>query len=767
MRPFYYNLCWFSLLLMPVAVMAQSKSNPVDKFRQLEEILPTPNVYRTASGAPGHAYWQQKVDYKIAIKLDDANQTVEGSETVTYENRSPDTLRYLWVQLDQNRLKTDSMYYSAMTLPENQSKWGLGNVGRQYFGEKFDGGYTISNVVDAKGKALEYFINGTMMRIDLPQPLKPTERFVFSLDWKNKIIDNRRVGGRSGWEHFKEDDNYIYLLAQWFPRLAAYSDVTGWQNKQFLGRGEFALEFGDYEVAITVPADHVVSSTGVLQNPKEVLKKTWRDRLEQAKTADKPVLIVTPEEAKDNEKSRAKDSKTWVFKAENVRDFAWSTSRKFIWDAQGIKSGQNDVMAMSFYPNEGNPLWEQYSTASIIHTINVFNRYAFDYPYPVAISVMGPVGGMEYPMICFNGPRPESDGTYTRRTKYGLISVIIHEVGHFYFPMIVNSDERQWTWMDEGLNTYLQFVAEQEWEEKYPSRRGEPRKIVDYMISENQVPIMTNSESILQFGNNAYGKPATALNILRETILGRENFDFAFREFSRRWKFKRPYPADFFRTMEDASAVDLDWFWRGWFYSTDHVDIAIDKVYLMNVDTRNPDIEEPIKRQEEAERPRSISELRNADIETVLDRHPYLEDFYNKNDAFTVSPQNRSSYEAYRKSLKQWEQELHDATENFYFLEFSNIGGLVMPIILQLEYADGSSEKRYVPAEIWRHNHKLTGKMIITDKELVQVTVDPHLETADADVSNNYWPRKPVKSRFKLFKTERRNLMREMQEKQD
>lgn len=755
--------CWLTLLIAPIALFGQSKSNNVDKFRQLEEILPTPNVYRTASGAPGHQYWQQKVDYKIAISLNDADQSVEGSQTVTYENRSPDTLRYLWLQLDQNRFKPDSMYYRSMTLPEDPEKWSIGNVGRQYFGEKFEGGYTISNVVDAKGNVLDYTINGTMMRIDLPQPLKPNQTFVFSLDWKNKILDNRRVGGRSGWELF-EDGNYIYLLAQWFPRLTAYSDVTGWQNKQFLGRGEFTLEFGDYEVAITVPADHVVSSTGVLQNPKEVLKKSWRDRLEKAKTADKPVLIITPDEAKSNESSSAKDTKTWVFKAENVRDFAWSSSRKFIWDAQGVKSGDRNVMAMSFYPNEGNPIWEQYSTAAIIHTINVYNRYAFDYPYPVAISVMGPVGGMEYPMICFNGPRPEKDGTYTRRTKYGLISVIIHEVGHFYFPMIVNSDERQWTWMDEGLNTYLQFLAEQEWEEAYPSRRGEPRKIVEYMMSENQVPIMTNSESILQFGNNAYGKPATALNILRETILGRELFDFAFREFSQRWKFKRPYPADFFRTMEDASAVDLDWFWRGWFYSTDHVDIAVEKVYQMAVDTRDPDIEEEIKRQEESDRPRTITEVRNQEMERVLDRHPYLEDFYNKHDEFTVSPQNRRTYQAWRDKLKAWEQELHDAKENFYFIEFRNLGGLVMPIILRLEYMDGAIEDLYIPAEIWRHNHELTGKMVITEKELKQVTVDPHLQTADTDMTNNYWPPQPVKSRFKIYKTKRRNLMREMQE---
>ncbi|MGH9900953.1 MAG: M1 family metallopeptidase, partial [Pyrinomonadaceae bacterium] len=549
------------LVINPFA-FAQSKSSPGDKFRQLEELLPTPNEYRSASGAPGHRYWQQRADYTIDVELDDARQRITGTETVTYHNISPDTLLFLWLQLDQNIFAKDSDDSLTEAAPADFTKVPYSTIDRLLAQRDFDGGYRITAVRDAKGSPLRHTVVKTMMRIDLPAPLAPGQSFAFSVDWNYNINDAKRIRARTGYEFFPRDGNYIYEIAQWFPRMAAYNDVSGWQHKQFLGSGEFTLEFGNYRVRITAPDDHVVASTGVLQNPQEVLTAAQRARLEQAKTAKSPVLIVTPEEARLNESNKPRGKKTWVFHADNVRDFAFASSRKFIWDAQLHNVEGNRVMAMSYYPKEGNPLWERYSTQAIMHTLNVYSRYSFTYPYPVAISVNGPVGGMEYPMICFNGPRPEEDKTYTARTKYGLISVVIHEVGHNYFPMIVNSDERQWTWMDEGLNSFLQFLAEQEWEANYPSRRGEPRNITEYMASESQVPIMTNSESIMQFGNNAYGKPATALNILRETVLGRELFDFAFREYSRRWKFKRPMPADFFRSMEDVAGEDLDWFWR-------------------------------------------------------------------------------------------------------------------------------------------------------------------------------------------------------------
>jgi hypothetical protein len=745
-------------------IFAQSKSQPSDKFKQLDELLPTPNEYRAASGAPGHRYWQQRADYVIDVELDDVNQRITGKETVTYHNLSPDTLTYLWLQLDQNIWSKDSDTYKTQTAPDfNEIPF---RTVENLVKRDFDGGYKITSVRDARNAPLPYTIVKTMMRIDLRAPLAPGETVIFSVDWNYNINDQRKIGGRTGYEFFKEDGNYIYEIAQWFPRMAAYYDVKGWQHKQFLGAGEFTLEFGNYRVRITAPDDHIVASTGVLQNPLEVLTKTQRDRLEQAKTAKQPALIVTQDEAKANESSKPRGKKTWVFHADNVRDFAFASSRKFIWDAQLHDVNGNRVMAMSYYPKEGNPLWGQYSTHSIMHTLNVYSRYSFTFPYPVAISVNGPVGGMEYPMICFNGPRPETDGTYSAGTKYGLISVVIHEVGHNFFPMIVNSDERDWTWMDEGLNTFLQYLAEQEWEENYPSRRGEPKNITEYMESENQVPIMTQSDSVLQFGNNAYGKPATALNILRETVLGRELFDYAFREYSRRWKFKRPMPADFFRTMEDASGVDLDWFWRGWFYSTDHTDISIERVRLYTLDTLNPEKEKEAARQEKAARPETLSEQRNKSIPKRVDQFPSLRDFYNTYDEFKVTARDRALFEYYLQTLTEQERALLNSGLNFYVVELKNVGGLVMPVILQVEYADGTKEELRIPAEIWRYNNFNVSKVIVTSKEIKAIALDPHLETADVDLENNFFPRRPIKSKFQLFKEEhQRNPMQELERK--
>ena len=740
-----------------------------DKFRQLDELLPTPNAYRTASGAPGHKYWQQQADYEINVKLDDEKQTLTASETITYKNNSPDTLTYLWLQLDQNRFKRDSLDKQTRTTSyskKDNPKTSFSSMRNVVKTTQHDGGYDITKVADSRGKPMKYIINDSMMRIDLAKPLKSGKSVEFSIDWNYNIREQKVLGGRSGYEYFKEDDNYLYEIAQWFPRMAAYYDAKGWQNKQFLGNGEFALEFGDYDVKITVPADHIVASTGELQNTKKILTKTQRKRLEEAKTAKSPVIIVTEEEAIENEKEKSSKTKTWHFKAENVRDFAWASSRKFIWDAQGYSEGDIDTMAMSYYPKEGNPLWERYSTEAIIHTIEHYNKYSLQYPYPVSISVNGPVGGMEYPMITFNGPRPKVDKktgekTYSKRTKYGLIGVIIHEVGHNYYPMIVNSDERQWTWMDEGLNTFVQFLAEQAWEEKYPSRRGPARNIVNYMKSSYQVPIMTNSESILQFGNNAYGKPATALNILRETIMGRELFDFAFKEYAERWKFKRPTPADLFRTLEDASAVDLDWFIRGWFYTTDHVDISLDKVTKLHIGSQDPEVEKAWDREQFNLEPEDISDIRNKGMAVRTDEKPELLDFYNKHDKFTVTNGDRNKYNATQKKLEDWQLELLKNGSNLYTVDFTNKGGLVMPIILEVKYKDGTSEIKRMSAQIWRKNTKNVSKLLITDKEISEIVLDPYWETADVDVNNNYWPTRVIESRLELYKRKKSKSMME------
>ncbi|PCI64668.1 MAG: aminopeptidase [Kordiimonadales bacterium] len=759
----------------------QTKQPFDDKFRQLDEALPTPNSYRTAGGEPGHAYWQQKVDYKINVTLDEANRRISGSETITYTNNSPDTLKFLWLQLDQNRFRTDSMAELTTTFRGTPNgnpgvatgdggapmRMSLGQLRRLQAMQDVPLGYDIKSVKAKGGADLKATIVGTNMRIDLAKPLKPGASTEFSIDYAYNILESNAVGGRSGYEHFPKDaregGNDIFLLAQWFPRLHAYTDYEAWTNKEFMGGGEFTLEFGDYDVKMTVPADHIVSSTGTLKNAKKVLTSEQRKRLKEAETAKRPVFIVSLAEALENEKEGTDETKTWHFTAANVRDFAWATSRKFAWDAKGYNQGGKVrplVMAMSFFPKEGGELWRKYSTESVIHTMEVYSRFSFDYPYEVAISVNGPVGGMEYPMITFNGPREtiHDDGTqtYTQATKRFLIGVVIHEVGHTYFPMIVNSDERQWTWMDEGLNSFLDGVAGREWDPTIPWG-VEPRDVTGYMKSQFQVPIMTNSESIRRFGPNAYTKPAAALNILRETILGRELFDFAFREYAQRWMFKRPTPSDFFRTMEEASGVDLDWFWRGWFYSTDHVDVSLDRISKLEMKTGNPDIDYSAARDAENGKAQSLTVLRNAEIGTLwIDRNKDVSDFYDTNDRFTVTNKERNKYNGFLKGLKPWEKRVFERAvsdgKNYYVLEFSNKGGLVMPIILGLTYADGSTEKMYLPAEIWRRTPNAVRKLLVLDKELTSVVVDPDLETADVNVDNNAYPRRIVASRVEAFK---------------
>jgi len=770
------------------SAVKQTKGDFEDKFRQLEEILPTPNVYRAATGEPGEQYWQQKVDYKIDVKLDESKRRLDAKQTITYKNNSPYTLKYLWLQLEQNKFKPDSIAEAGSAFAgigrrgpattaasgNKPAKLSLGELRRQQFMADNTLGYDVLNVTTNKGKELNIALVGTNLRVDLEKPLKPGKSVTFKMDFGFNIAEEDAVSARAGYEHFPDDEreggNDIYLLAQWFPRLHAFSDYEGWHNKEFIGRGEFTLEFGDYEVAITVPADHIVSSTGVLDNPKEVLTKAQRDRLEKAKTAKRPVFVVTAEEALENEKEGTNKTKTWVFEAENVRDFAWASSRKFMWDAQGYDQGGKDqpfVMAMSFYPKEGGDLWKKYSTAAVIHTMEVYSRYSFDYPYPTAQSVNGPVGGMEYPMITFNGPRTKlrDDGTrtYTQAEKRFLIGVVIHEIGHIYFPMTVNSDERQWTWMDEGLNSFLDAVACREWDPNIPWG-VEPRYITNYMKGNVQVPIMTQSDSVLKLGPNAYSKPAAALNILREVVLGRELFDFAFREYSQRWKFKRPTPSDFFRTMEEASGVDLDWFWHGWFYTTDHVDISVDGVAQLRLDTKNPDIDFGRLRDIENDKPMPLFVERNQQEgkKTWVEQNPDITDFYDENDRFTVTNKERNKYNKWLNDLKPWERKAFERAveedKNYYVIDFSNKGGLVMPILLELTFADGTVEEQYIPAEIWRRTPKAVKKLIVTDKnkQLVSVNVDPHWETADVNIENNRYPQRIVPSRVEAFKKKKR-----------
>ena len=771
------------LLFIGISANAQDiKNNPGsnhgNRFEQLGTILPTPNEYRTASGAPGPKYWQQRADYDITCELDEPNRRLIGRETITYVNNSPDVLTYLWLQLDENEHSNtnNSGFQGSNTMPR-----GISEDDITRFGGKIDKnreyGVNITRVADATGKALSYTINKTMMRIDLPQALKPGQQYIFKVDWNYNIIERTKYGGRGGYENFPEDGNDLYTMTQWFPRLCVYSDFQGWQNHQFVGTGEFSLVFGNYKVAMTVPADHIVLSTGVGQNYQQVLTPAQFARWQKAQTATDVTEIVTLAEAVASEKQKSTQKKTWIFKADMVRDFAWGSSRKFVWDAMPTMVEGKKVMCMSGYGKEAYSLYRKYSTKAVAHTIKTYSKFTIPYPYPVAQSLEA-ANGMEYPMICFNFGRTEKDATgnysanstYSEGTKNGMLGVVIHEVGHNFFPMIINSDERQWSWMDEGLNSFVEYLTEELWDNKFPVGKGPAYKIVDYMKLPKDVlePIMTNSENIIQFGPNAYSKPATGLNILRETIMGRETFDYAFKEYARRWAFKHPTPADLFRTMEDASAEDLDWFWRGWFYGVEPCDISLDTVKwaVLNTDVATtPANPGPSTRKVPVAKPQlntfdDISKIRNREDKKIVfatDADQSLRDFYWRYDRglakvdstpFEITSPAQTAADNYSEA----ERFKMAGDKNMYELTFSNKGGLVMPIIIEWTFKDGSKEVDRIPVYVWRKNENKVVKTFMKNKEVVSIKLDPMRETADINTDNNTWPSITTPSKFQLFK---------------
>lgn len=737
----------FFLFLITLSSHAQQTEKPKwqGKFEQLEQMLPTPNEYRTGSGAPGPNYYQQQADYNIDVELIEPTNTIIGKETITYTNNSPDVLKYFWFQLDQNILseaneadktKTSTILDSMQTNTIQQDLDLYGN---------YKGGYTIKSVKTVSGNDLKFLINKTMMRVDLPQSLKSGEKFSLMIEWSYPVSDRMNegeVGARGGMEFFPKDGNYLYCITHWFPRMCVYDDVDGWQNKQFLGQGEFALPFGNYAVKITVPADHIVGATGVLQNSASVLSATEQERFKKASTAfDKPVIIVTQAEAASKEKTKSTNKKTWEYKAENVRDFAFTASRKFIWDAMAVKVGNNTALAMSYYPKEGNPLWELESTKAIKNTLITYSKYSLDYPYPVAISVHTANIGMEYPMICFNRGRPNADGTYSAAKRESMISVIIHEVGHNFYPMIINNDERQWAWMDEGLNSFVQYLTKREFYPELPPGRGAVENLLPYMKGDKslQRPLMVSAENPIQYGPEQYAKCATALNILRETVMGRELFDKAFKEYATRWAFKHPMPADFFRTMEDASAVDLDWFWRGWFYSTDNVDFTLDNVKWFKVRKGVTDLEGKSKN------------IKEGDL-AAAGKNTDNKDFSKGPQPFTIMPTDDKFYGEFQSRIDDKGMISSLENKNFYEIKLSNKGGLVMPVIIEWTFKDGTKEIEKLPAEIWRTNEFTFTKVFVKEKEVTSIVIDPKKETSDINAEDNVFPRVEKVSKFDELK---------------
>ncbi|UMB54772.1 M1 family metallopeptidase [Lutibacter sp. A64] len=714
----------------------------ISKFKQLNEELPTPNKQHTASGAPGYQYTQQQVDYNMDIVLDTENHRISGYQTITYHNNSKDYLDYLWVQLDQN-VRAANSKTKDINGDRPRAAYTPSSFTKNFMGKPFDGGFKIEALKDAGGNDLNYTINNTMMRIDLSTALAPGNTFTFDIKWWYNINNYKEDRGRSGFEIF-EDGNTAYAIAQFYPRLAVYNNVEGWQNLQFWGSSEFALEFGDFEVSITTPKNYILNATGELQNPKEVLSKTQYKRYVEAQTTyNNPIFIVTPEDALKASKEKSNKTKTWKFSAKNVRDFAFATSNKYIWDAMAVKLNNKTVMAYSLYPEEGKALWQEHSTRVVANTLEVYSKHTFDYPYPHASSINVEMG-MEYPMISFNFGRGDKNGNFTERTKKGMIGVITHEIGHNFFPMIVNSDERQWTWMDEGINSFVEILAEYKYDSIMFPMTKYPKNIVGYMKGDQSrlAPIMTQGDNTFNFGANAYSKPAAGLFILRQTIMGPELFDHAFKTYATRWKFKHPTPADFFRSMEDASAMDLDWFWRGWFYTTGNNDIGIKEVKKYHI-TDKP-TEQAIKRYarfgiSKDDMPPSLYLVSEDSDEFTADlKNNKAEDFSTLSNYID---ENFSSEE--KATLK--------SPKYFYELKFEKPGDLVMPIIVEFEYEDATKERKQYPAQIWRKNDAEVTKVFPTSKAIKKITVDPDQQTADVDLSNNSWP-KTTETKFEKFK---------------
>lgn len=653
------------VLVAGAATVAAAQSSATDAFASLEGApWPTPNAYRSASGVPGHAYWQQRVNYRIAARLDEDSREVRGRADITYTNNSPDTLSYLWLLLDQNIYRGNSLSEMSVTTDGKPVTEKDSARARRY--REWQGGFHDLRVTNNQGRPLTFFIYDTLMRVDLAQPIGPGKQVRLAVEWRLPLVETRLADARDGYECVAPaEGGCIFQVAAWYPRLAAYSDYEGWHTQPFLGAGEFALEFGDYDVSLTVPDDHVVAATGELVNQADVLDPTRRARLQAARDADDPIHIITPEEARVAQRGRPGGDRTWHFRAGNVRDFAFASSRRFAWDALGVAQDDAErplVLAMSYYPPEANPLWQEHSTRSIAHAIRVYGQSLFPYPYPVAMAVNGPVDGMEYPMIIFNAARAASARPTQREIDY-LVEINIHEIGHMWFPMIINSDEREWSWMDEGLNSFVQYHAEQRWRADYPSRfGGDHRRMAGILRAPELQSLMTQPDRQTRHFSTTYSRPATALNLLRGLVLGPERFDGALAEYARRWRYKRPTPPDFFRTMEEASGVELDWFWRAWFYGSGHVDVALETLHRLQ------------------------------------------------------APQDAPA---------------------FYQFTFRNVGGMVTPVVLRLDFEDGGHEKVRIPVEVWRLNPKRADWRFASERRIIAARIDPDREMADADTSNN------------------------------
>lgn len=734
-RLLIFGIFWyFTVFLSAEAQFLRNnpKADHANKFEELGPLLPTPNVYRSASGAPGPDYWQQRADYVINCEIDEKAKVLTGEEVITYHNNSPDALDYLWLELSENQHHPQNHF--SIRGSERVNEYRLDsttNLAKYDEAEqRFRGlGVEILAVLGEDKQPLPYIINKTLMRIDLKNKLLSKSKVKFTVRWRYKIPERLKFeASRGGYEEFP-DSNQIFTIVQWYPRLCVYNDYQGWDLLQFTGHAEFPLTFGNFDVKIKVPSDHIVAATGECQNFKEVLSSVEQKRWAKAQNSQEPVEIVTLAEAKERAKLRAaKGFKVWHYKASNVRDFAWTSSRRFMWDAMNTDVQGKKVMCMSLYSEEAAPIYRRYSTKTVAHTLKVYSKYSTPYPYPVAISVEAS-NGMEYPMIVFNYGRANKDGSYTEDLRNRVVSVIIHEIGHNFFPMLINSNERRWAWMDEGFNSFVEFLAEQEFDANFPSRRGPASTIIGYMAKPKKYlePIMTAPDNVRELGNNVYGKTAAALTVLRETVMGRDLFDRAFKEYCLRWTFKSPTPADFFRTMQDASGMDLSWFFRAWFFETDPVDISLDTVIVYHAKTRKLDSLNRTSKYRNfllnhITRTRNMATNQKTLVELDSSLSPNQGPSFNDEQPFF----NYSN-----------EKPLDSAGRYLYRLILRNKGGAISPIIIEWTFADGTKEKQVLEAEMWRYNEKKIRRVFVKYKPVVSIKLDPDLQTADVDTRNN------------------------------
>ena len=622
----------FAAVLLALQGPVVSDTSP---FRALP--LPAPNRVRGPSGAPGPDYWQQRADYVIRATLDTAGPILRGTERIHYENHSPDTLRFVWVQIEQNIFAPNSITYVLNQPPLHFA----GGAVFDFTGKGFIGGITIERFRSA-GRELERTEYGTMMRVDLPRPLAPKGTIDFDVAWHFPVPPYG--GGRMG-----RIGTRLYEMGQWYPRMVVYDDVHGWNPLPYIGAGEFYLEYGDFDVTLTLPAGFVVAATGTVQNPLAVWTPATRARLTRARRSAERVQIITKDEAVASGAARRAGTKTWHLAARRVRDFAWAASPDYRWDA----SSWNGILIQTFYRPSATP-WEEANRMAWF-TIKHFSETWGMYPWPHATTVEGLVEGMEYPMLTFVPSIEKREDQYW---------VLTHEFGHEWFPMMVGSDERRYPWMDEGFNSFIDYGSAEGYFKGTAYGDTVRRELLTaYGVSAvpgSEQPLIANPVESRDLAWTAYQKPALMLTVLRDAVLGKETFERALREYVRRWTFKHPQPADFFRTIENVSGRNLDWFWRAWVYTTARLDQAVDSVGTAR-----------------------------------------------------------------------------DTT--FVFL--SNRGQMVLPVTLELRYADGSSERRELPIEMWNLGSRFTSRIRTGGKTIAGVVVDPQAMYPDVDRANNRWPR--------------------------